>query len=95
MEQIKDITKFWVDDDGYLTYGKGDDCVMVAHLRGEHVEAVSRLIDSHHTLLTACREVLSDFREWGEVLQTDDGGCYGNFSALGMIKQAITTAESN
>lgn len=40
-------------------------------------------------LLLAAEEILSDFNQWGEVLQLGDNGEYGMDSAIGRLNSAV------
>lgn len=44
-------------------------------------------------LLDAANEILSDFNQYGEVLQQGDNGEYGLESPIGRLASAITDAE--
>ena len=48
-------TGYWVDDDGYIAYGKGDDYVTVAEIYPKHIQAITRIIEFHDNLLKACK----------------------------------------
>ena len=48
----------WVDDDGFIAHGTGDDYITVAEIiKPEHVEPLTKIIDSHDALLEACKDV--------------------------------------
>ena len=52
----------WVDDDGFIAHGTGDDYITVAEIiKPEHVEPLTKIIDSHDALLEACKELLGDW----------------------------------
>lgn len=40
-------------------------------------------------IISAAREIVTDFNEFGEVLQQDDEGWYSENSAIGRLSKAI------
>ena len=51
---------YWIDDDGFIAHGKGDDYTTVS---GEiiplHVAPLKAIIESHAELLEACKALLT------------------------------------
>ena len=40
------MKKYWVDDDGYIIYGDGNNQVIVCEMYPEHVQALTKIIES-------------------------------------------------
>jgi hypothetical protein len=60
-------------------------------IRAEAADALEKREDVN--LLEAAQEILSDFNQYGEVLQQGDNGEYGTESAIGRLNTAITAAQ--
>ena len=49
---------YWIDDDGFIAHGKGDDYITVS---GEivplHVAPLKAILESHADLLAACKDM--------------------------------------
>jgi len=54
----------------------------------------NKMTKHEQKLMDAAREILSDFNQYGEVLQTGDNGEYGMDSAIGRLNSAIVACDN-
>ena len=79
-------SEYWIDDDGYIAHGKGDDyetvsgCIDLAH-----IDLLARIIESQPELLEACKTVNEDISRFRST--------YVRPVTLEKIRQAIAKAE--
>ena len=59
----------------------------------ELYKAIDKLKEDRAALLEAATQILDDFDNYGEVLQTDPAGEYGRKSTIEKLRQAIAKAE--
>ena len=52
------MNRYWVDDDGYIMYGNDDKQIVVCEMYPEHVQALTKIIESHDDLLAVCKYAL-------------------------------------
>jgi len=58
--------EYWVDDDGFIAQGTGDDYITIAEiLEPEHIEPLTKFIKSHAALLAALKDLQKAVREHG------------------------------
>ena len=64
MSRIKikyDPKEYWIDDDGYLAYGKGDDYDTVGDIYTDaHTQSITNIIESFPDLLEALKGLVED-----------------------------------
>lgn len=50
---------------------------------------IKHLPEQHRKLILAAQEIINDFDSYGEVLQTDDDGEYGETTAISMLRESL------
>ena len=86
---------YWIDDDGFIAHGKGDDYTTVS---GEivplHIAPLKAIFESHTDLLAACKELLAEHAQMNSILiKFGRGTGTDSVSAAGMAWAAIAAAE--
>ncbi len=57
--------RYWIDDDGYITHGTGDDYITIAEIiKSEHIEPLSQILTAVPDLLEACKKLVNIFPEY-------------------------------
>lgn len=76
-------SKYWVNNDGYIMYSKGDRQIIVCEMYPEHVQALTKIFESHDDLLAACKAAQL------MLLQTDWNGD----DRMNIVQNAIIKAK--
>ena len=84
------MANYWIDDDGYIARGEGDEYETVGGpIDSPHIQPLSLILDSHDELLAACKFARSTIYESINKRKANLSNAWHE------LENAITQAEPN